>query len=81
MLKVTLAESDFTFDNDKVPTLHIRKDLSYLQKQTNLFNDHVRHQTLTGRDKYLCSVWNLCSALWGPGDNSSCSRRQYVSDW
>jgi nuclear pore complex protein Nup98-Nup96 len=80
MLKITLNESEFSFDKN-IPTLHIKKNVSYLQKQTNLFNEHVRTQTLTGRDKYLCSVWNLCAALWGPGDDSPCGRRQSVSDW
>ncbi|KYB29624.1 hypothetical protein TcasGA2_TC013629 [Tribolium castaneum] len=81
LLKVTLEESDIVLDNNQIPTLRIKCDLNYLQKQTDLFNDYVKTQPLSGREKYYCSVWNLCLALWGPGDNTPCMRRQYVSDW
>ncbi|RZC40264.1 nuclear pore complex protein Nup98-Nup96, partial [Asbolus verrucosus] len=47
MLQITLDESEFSFDKNNIPTLHIKKELSYLQKQTDLFNDHVRTKTLT----------------------------------
>ncbi|XP_044256345.1 nuclear pore complex protein Nup98-Nup96 isoform X2 [Tribolium madens] len=81
LLKVTLEESEFVFDPNQIPTLHIKCDLNYLQKQTDLFNDYVKTRSLSGQEKYICSVWNLCLALWGPGDDTPCMRRQYVSDW
>lgn len=81
MLKITLEESEFLFEPDGMPTLRIKRGLHYLQRQTKLFNDHATKLSLTGKDRYLCSIWNLCSALWGPGDDNSCMRRQYLSDW
>ncbi|CAH0549490.1 unnamed protein product [Brassicogethes aeneus] len=78
-LKIVLEESTYEL-TDNIPTFRIKKGKNYLLKQAELF-DRLRTKFNRSESRYLASVWQLCLALWGPGENTWHHRRYLLSEW
>lgn len=79
-LKIVLEESTHQLSSSKIPTFKVLKSHSYLKKQGDIF-EKLATQYSSSQSNYLNSIWTLCKALWGPGENSISHRRFLVSEW
>ncbi|KAL1502583.1 hypothetical protein ABEB36_007706 [Hypothenemus hampei] len=79
-LQAVLEDSTFQTSTLKVPTFKILKSDSYLKKQSQLFSN-LATQYSSAQANYLNSIWTLCTALWGPNENTISNRRYLLSEW
>ncbi|XP_060517392.1 nuclear pore complex protein Nup98-Nup96-like isoform X1 [Cylas formicarius] len=79
-LRVVLEESTFELGKSRIPTFKVGKTSSYLQKQTALF-ETLALQYNSKQSVYLYSIWTLCTALWGPAENTVSNRRHLLTEW
>ncbi|KAF7286165.1 hypothetical protein GWI33_007127 [Rhynchophorus ferrugineus] len=79
-LKVVLDQSTYHLSSSKIPIFNILKTDTYLKCQTEIF-EKLSLQYNSVRVNYLHSVWTLCTALWGPSENSVANRRHLLTEW
>lgn len=79
-LKIVLAESTCYVNTAKIPLFKILKSDVYLRKQTELF-EKLSTQYNSSKANYLHSIWTLCTALWGPSENTVANRRYLLTEW
>lgn len=80
-LKVVLQESSYELSREQIPTFKILKSNTYLLKQTEIFERLAQNHNQSPESCYLSSIWTLCVALWGPGENSPHHRRHLLTEW